>query len=116
MMQNHAYPVMLVLCLFQVIFCVGAVIGVFLLVPRGVVVNSPKIKNDIMTRTMYTYTLVADVDIPISNDNYLPAQVSGNVSMFYYGELAGSSVLQSTHIRARSTDQVSQHLVMVVLP
>lgn len=90
----------------------GAIVGVFFLVPRGFVISSPEVNNDIMTSTMSAYTLVADVDIPISNENYLPAQVSGNVSMYYYDGLAGSTVLGDIQIEARSTKQVPRKMLL----
>lgn len=91
----------------QILISLGIVLGVFLLVPRGVQIGSVEIKNDITTRTMSTYSLVANIAIPVSNENYLPLHVSGNLSMYYYQELAGTSLVMESEISARSMEKVS---------
>ncbi|GMH35753.1 hypothetical protein BSKO_03621 [Bryopsis sp. KO-2023] len=89
-----------------VLICLGAILSVFFLVPRGVVVDQVNISKDIMTRTLSTYTLVVDVGIPISNRNYLPVVVSGNVTMYYYQQMAGSSLVPKTTVGVRAEEQV----------
>lgn len=100
----------------QVLFSVGAVLGVFLLVPRGVQVGIVEIKNDITTQTLSTYSLVANVGIPVTNDNYLPLHVSGNLSMYYYQELAGTSPVLERVIPARLKHTVQWRVQNLLMP
>jgi hypothetical protein len=57
----------------QLLLAVMAVVGVFLLVPRGVSVGTIEVHSTKMTfnATTLTYRIILEADVPIFNPNYL---------------------------------------------
>lgn len=92
---------------------VGGMLVVFFLVPRGMGIVSSRfnVTTLYLNQSDAYYKLLVKVEVPIFNDNYLDAHLSGDVTMRFYDSLAGHSFIPSTRIQKRSTSQVVTTIV-----
>eukprot|EP00803_Ostreobium_quekettii_P008497 evm.model.scf_889EXC.5 EVM.evm.TU.scf_889EXC.5 scf_889EXC:33857-38088(-) len=87
---------------------VGGMLVVFFLVPRGmgIVSSGFNVTTIYLNQSDAYYKLVVKVEVPIFNDNYMDAHLSGDVTMRFYDSLAGHSFIPSTRIHKRTKGQV----------
>lgn len=100
------FPTWLVLTL--VLLFLAGLLCVYFLVPRGVGFGSAQVNVDVinLNRTLSSYQLVVKVELPIYNNNYVDAYLSGNVTMLFYKAQAGSSVINGTRIPRRKKNEI----------
>ena len=78
--------------------------SVFVMVPRSLSIGQVVVVPDAMTWDTGTssYNVRLNVTIPITNPNFVPYHVHGNLQVLFYDALAGKTVIQETVIPWRS--------------
>ena len=90
--------------LYMLLVAVVVASSVFVMVPRSLSIGQVVVVPDAMTWDTGTssYNVRLNVTIPITNPNFVPYHVHGNLQVLFYDALAGKTVIQETVIPWRS--------------